>query len=631
MKKLYFFVVSTLLCAIASAQAPANYYSSADGLTGYALKTQLKEIINSTNDGLSPEYTHNNQGDNLDGLYSISDRDIYYENDNTILDIYSENPTGTDPYTYDYGSDECGNYNSESDCYNKEHIIPQSAVNDGSPMIHDAHHVVPTDGRVNGFRSNYPFGVVDDSQLVSQSGISNPTMNGSKLGGNLNSGYSAGYTGTVFEPIDEFKGDVARMYFYFVTRYEDQVDNWSAYAMFDGTNDKAIADPFLNILLTWHQNDPVSQKEIDRNNAIFNYQNNRNPFVDNPQYVTDIWVSDPDIEAPTDPTNLVASNPTDNSIDLDWTASTDNVAVASYDVYIDGVFAYNTGNTNTSTTVTGLLADTNYCFTLKAKDTSGNESGFSNQDCETTTDNGSSGGDIDLFFSEYIEGSSNNKVLEIANFTGASVSLSIYTLKLSTNGNASWGSPYTFPSSSTIANEDVFVVANGAAAVCTSEYDDLNNAITSFNGNDAIGLFKNDVLIDIIGDFNSSANYAQNTTLVRKSTIDRPTTTFNINEWDNYASNNCDDLGSHTQTLSIVDATIKTISFYPNPVKSHLNISLKSDLETKIEIYDILGKLVFNKTISASATLDVQSLKAGIYIVKISQENSSISKRLIKN
>ena len=73
-------------------------------------------------------------------------------------------------------------------------------------MYSDAHHLLPTDGRVNGFRSNYPFGKVNDAQLVSQNGITNPTLNGSKLGNNLDSGYSAGYTGIVFEPIDEFKG-----------------------------------------------------------------------------------------------------------------------------------------------------------------------------------------------------------------------------------------------------------------------------------------------------------------------------------------------------------------------------------------------------------------------------------------
>ena len=260
--KQFYSLLFLLISSITFAQIPSGYYDSATG-NGYTLKTQLKEIIDSTIDGLATEYTHNNQGDNIDPLYGTSDIDNYYEDDGTILDIYSERPSTTDSYTYTFETDECGSYSGEGDCYNKEHIIPQSAVGDASPMIYDAHHIVPTDGRVNQFRGSYPFGVVDDSQLISQSGITNPTTNGSKAGGNLDSGYSAGYTGVVFEPIDEFKGDVARMYFYFVTRYEDQVNNWSAYPMFDGSNNKAIADPFLNILLTWHEMDPVSDREID--------------------------------------------------------------------------------------------------------------------------------------------------------------------------------------------------------------------------------------------------------------------------------------------------------------------------------------------------------------------------------
>ncbi|MCB0470913.1 MAG: endonuclease, partial [Flavobacteriaceae bacterium] len=319
MKHLYVIALS-LVSFLAFAQIPAGYYSSATG-TGYTLKTQLHNIIDN----------HNDQGyDAMDGFIASYDLDNYYEvGSNTILDVYSENPSGNDPYTFSPVGDECGNYNSEGDCYNKEHVIPQSAFNDAYPMRSDAHQLLPTDGRVNGFRSNYPFGHVNDSQLVSQSGISNPTQNGSKLGNNLNSGYSAGYTGVVFEPIDEFKGDIARIYFYFVTRYEDQVDNWSAYAMFDGSNDKAIADPFLNILMTWHQMDPVSQKEIDRNNNIYyHHQGNRNPFVDHPEYVALIWNTTPDTETPSTPTSLVASNPSNTTIDLDWTASTDNIGVA---------------------------------------------------------------------------------------------------------------------------------------------------------------------------------------------------------------------------------------------------------------------------------------------------------------
>lgn len=278
MKKIYTSFI-LLIATIGFAQIPAGYYNSATG-TGYTLKTQLFNIIND----------HDDQGYNaIDDFFLEHDLDIYYENDGTILDPYSENPTATDPYNYspDVASDACGNYSGEGDCYNKEHVIPQSIFSQAPPMRGDAHHLLPTDGRVNGFRSNYPYGVVGPN-LVSQSGITNPTMNGSKLGNNSNTGYATGYTGIVFEPVDEFKGDIARIYFYFVTRYQDQISGWT-YAMFDGSSNKVLADPFLKILYQWNLQDPISQKEIDRNNDIYNYQANRNPYIDHPEYIASVW------------------------------------------------------------------------------------------------------------------------------------------------------------------------------------------------------------------------------------------------------------------------------------------------------------------------------------------------------
>lgn len=290
MKRLFLFV-TLLSVSVVIGQAPANYYNAATG-TGYTLKTQLKTII--TNG-------HDDQGYNaIKDFFAENDHDLYYENDGSILDPYSENPTGADPYNYDPDdpSDRCGNYSGEGDCYNPEHVVPQSYFNEGLPMKSDAHHLLPTDGRVNGFRSNYPFGVA--GTLVSQSGITNPTQNGSKRGNNVNSGYSAGYTGLVFEPINEFKGDIARCIFYFVTRYETQLANFysntnatscPAKNMFDGSSGKSFSTTFLNILYQWHVQDPVSQKEIDRNNAIYAYQGNRNPYVDHPEWVQTVWAA----------------------------------------------------------------------------------------------------------------------------------------------------------------------------------------------------------------------------------------------------------------------------------------------------------------------------------------------------
>lgn len=251
-----------------------GYYASANGLTGSALKTALYQIIRG----------HNNRGYSaLWSFYSSYERDDYYENDGSILDIYSENPSGSDPYNYTSTSDQCGTYGGEDDCYNREHTFPKSYFNDGSPMVNDVHHILPTDGYVNGRRSNYPYGEVGSASWTSQNGC----MVGTAASG-------LGYSGTVFEPIDEFKGDLARIYFYMATRYENVIANWEnnsthADAVLDGSSDHVYETWFLNMLLDWHTQDPVSQKELDRNDAAQTFQGNRNPFVDHPELVDEIW------------------------------------------------------------------------------------------------------------------------------------------------------------------------------------------------------------------------------------------------------------------------------------------------------------------------------------------------------
>ncbi len=311
MKKNYI-LITLLSTVIGFAQIPAGYYNTATG-TGYALKTQLKKIINDVNDGLSPEFIHIDKGygsgtsQTNNGLwsgYGTTDRDmgIGYENDNTIVDVYSEKPNGADPYNFNFnttvGSNkgQCGTYAVEGDCYNREHMIPQSYFGSGGIMRNDIQHIYPTDGKVNAIHNDYAFGKVDVASYTSQ--------NGSKLGTALNSGYSSGFSGTVFEPIDEFKGDIARVYFYFATRYEDQMSTfYTTYTtpdcrvMFNGTANQVFSPTFLNILLTWNAQDPVSVKETVRNNASFVHQSNRNPFVDNSSYITTIWGSPLAIES----------------------------------------------------------------------------------------------------------------------------------------------------------------------------------------------------------------------------------------------------------------------------------------------------------------------------------------------
>lgn len=244
------------------AQPPANYYDAANGLTGNQLKAALHNIIK--------------------GHTSISYNNIWYaywstdnKGNGVVWDMYSDRPNGNPPYTYYLGEDQCGNYSGEGDCYNREHSWPQSWFNNDGTARTDLHHIFPTDGYVNNKRSNYAFGEVRSATWTSQ--------NGSKLG----SCKTPGFSGTVFEPIDEYKGDFARAIMYMSVRYYTEDDSWGSSDM----TTKSVIKPWaVTMLLRWNEMDPVSQKEIDRNNVIYNdYQHNRNPFVDCPEYANMIW------------------------------------------------------------------------------------------------------------------------------------------------------------------------------------------------------------------------------------------------------------------------------------------------------------------------------------------------------
>ncbi|MBB1290052.1 endonuclease [Pseudoalteromonas sp. SR43-6] len=254
---------------------PTGYYVTAQGLSGYALKTELYNIIKD----------HNAQGYSaIWNFYDSSARDKYFENDNSILDMYSEKPNGSDSYNYTAVSDQCGNYSGEGGCYNREHSFPKSWFGGTiEPMNSDVHHIYATDGYVNSKRSNFPFGEVASASFTS--------TNGSKLG---SAASSLNYSGTVFEPIDEFKGDFARAYFYMATRYENVIGTWqtkttSSNAVLNGSSNQVFESWVVAMLLNWHNSDPVSQMEIDRNQAAFEFQGNRNPYIDHSEFVEMIW------------------------------------------------------------------------------------------------------------------------------------------------------------------------------------------------------------------------------------------------------------------------------------------------------------------------------------------------------
>ncbi|MCD6113184.1 MAG: endonuclease [Bacteroidales bacterium] len=266
MKKFLAIVILTFLfLGNLYSQIPAGYYDSADGLTGQELQEALHQIIKNHN---SVSYN------SLHTYFEQTDK----KPNGKVWDMYSDVPGGTPPYSYNFvSSDQCGNYSHEGDCYNREHSWPKSWFGGKVyPMYSDLFHIYPTDGYVNSKRSNYPYGEVSNPTWTSQ--------NGSKLG---NCSYP-GYSGIVFEPIDEYKGDFARSYFYMSVRYYSEDGSWQSNGMVSRSQLKPWA---LNMLRNWNDNDPVSQKEIDRNNAVYQIQENRNPFIDHPEYAFRIWDS----------------------------------------------------------------------------------------------------------------------------------------------------------------------------------------------------------------------------------------------------------------------------------------------------------------------------------------------------
>lgn len=324
MKRL--FTSWTLLCVLIQlwAQAPSGYYTDATGYKGKSLKTALYRIIT--------DHTARSYKQLWTDMQSTDRRE-----DGKVWDMYSS----TTDFTF--SSDQCGTYKNEGDCYNREHSFPKSWFNDAHPMYTDLFHLYPTDGKVNGMRSNYPFGETNGEQYKSNGGFS-------KLGKCTTPGYS----GTVFEPDDEYKGDFARSYFYMATCYEDRIATWNS-DMLAHNSYPAYAQWAIDMLLRWAAEDPVSPKEVARNNAVYKIQKNRNPYIDYPGLEQYVWGSKTDV--PFDPDNydggeVTPPNPDDvaNPTFTPSTGSVDKgttvtISTTTADAYI--VYSLNGGSLRT--------------------------------------------------------------------------------------------------------------------------------------------------------------------------------------------------------------------------------------------------------------------------------------------
>lgn len=596
-----------------AAQAPAGYYDGTTGLTGYALKSKLHDIISAKN--INWHY-----GD-LTNYYNQTDLDKYYDygpsNTTILLDMYSEIPTGPDAYEYTTANI-IGSASAEGQGWNREHMMPQSTFYSNYPMYSDLFYVVPTDARINQLRSNYPYGIVGST-------IYYTFTNSSRIGNCAIPGIT--YTGRVYEPINEFKGDVARSLLYFAVRYEGKLGTFnfnnnanpaSDTNPLDGTEERAFDPAYIAMLLQWHQQDPVSQREIDRNNAVYGIQKNRNPFIDNPSWVNTIWGQTPDAVAPQTPTNLTVAQNSAYFATLSWTPST-SIDVIGYKIYQNGTLV---GATKNSTfTADHLTPSTAYTFTVKAYDNGYLLSPDSNAASVTTL-----ASDVyakDLMVTKYLEGTSNNKGIEITNKTGHPVNLSDYRLSIQFTSGTNYYFVDPYELEGTVQNNETFVVLNPDANFSCYTINQAKFVTAApqmtYSGSQYLELRYKSSTVDAIGvSGTNNSSVLGNVSLYRKSNIAQPTTTFNISEWDSYASNYCQSLGT-LATAEAILAQNNEFKIYPNPVNDHVFVSGKTENIKSAQILDLSGKVIYNEQnpFKNKKGISVQNLSTGTYLLKI--------------
>jgi len=526
MKNTYLTILMALSLSI-SGFAQQTYYNDVDlTLTGTALRDELAtKVINTHTNFIS--YTQ------LWEASRVTDLDPNDPTNTNILLVYGwENGTDAD-VTNDLARNKNSNGGATGD-WNREHVYARSL---GTPNLgtsgpgSDAHHLRPADVQRNGSRGNRKF--------------ADGTGNSGTVGADW-------YPGDATAGGTDWRGDVARMMMYTYIRYGNQCLPSNVVT---GTTN-AVDSNMINLLLDWNAADPVSQLEIQRNDiwGIFGGSN--------------------DTEAPTVPTNLVASNPTSSTVDLAWTASTDNTAVTSYDVYVNGSFYVSTNSSATSYTVTGLTPETNYTFEILAKDAANNMSALSTSTSSTTLAGPPAGSDCVAETFENIPTSSPSSYAARTwtgddggtwNATDARTDQTIVT-KAITIRNGSLTSPAISGGIGdlTVTTKRVFggssgtfnVTVNGTL-VGTIPYSDIEETTTipSINVEGAITVV-----------FNS------NSVTSNRVSIDELT-------WTCYSS----------ETLSLDNFSLNNLQIFPNPIVNN-KLTVKTTKDLTYVIYDVLGK-----------------------------------------
>ncbi len=640
MKK--YILTAIFLPVIAFSQVPAGYYDGTAGLSGYALKTKLHEI-------LSTKVYSYNYSDIVD-YYVNTDKDSYYENNNSVLDIYTENPTGAE-LEYNF-TQNIGSANAEGLGFNKEHGMPQSTYYGIYPMYSDIHYLIPTDARINQLRSNYPYGRttgLENNGTSHNCNSPNTTpcivSNGSKLGKSI----TPGYTNTVYEPIDEFKGDVARFLLYFITRYEGSLNSFNFMLStnpLDGNEESGYESWYINMLKDWNTLDPVSVRETDRNNAVFAVEKTRNPFIDHPEWVNLIWSETTDAIAPAAPSSVVVSQTAESYAILNWQPNSET-DILGYKIYVNGnIVGYSKTN---SFTVDRLTASTAYNFTVKAYDKGFLLSPDSNT--ATTTTLAADSFAKDLMITKYIEGSSNNKALEITNKTNHPVDLKNYFIRTEFYGNSNYYMSDAHMLEGIIAPGESKVIIRPDAALSSFPVNNgdfiTNSPPMTFSGSNYVEIAygvkylktastnnydMSFVTVDAVGTKGqSNSSIMSNASLYRNTNVTDPNTTFTLSEWTSFASNYHVGLGTDSMLGTHEIFADKSLKIYPNPVVEGL-LFIQGDKISEIRaalIFDMNGRLVthFENPFRKEKSINVSNLAIGAYILNLDGQNFKFIKK----
>ncbi|MGF1451371.1 MAG: endonuclease, partial [Opitutales bacterium] len=468
---------------------------------------------------------------------------------NCSLDANARTGSGTDA-----GGCACGGGPTS---WNREHTWPNTYgfPSSGSAPYTDLHQLRPSVESYNNDRG---------SKAYDDGGTQTLCVDGTTVVNRTD--------GDSFEVWDDRKGDIARAMFYMAVRYEGTF----------GEPDLELTDSAfspgqsrmgkLSTLLQWHAADPVDNAERARNQRVYSFQDNRNPFVDHPEWVASIF---------------------GGGVTPVLTLSLNDTAIAEGDG-VSATFATVTRNTGTATalevsvsvsdtseatadsTVTIPLNASSMTFAIDAvddADADGDQTvtitvsaaGWTSDSAALTVtddDTASSppGGGDTVFISEYIEDGA-DKALELFNPSNTAADLTEYTLERYANGKTTVeGSPVQL--SGTLAPGEVFLVVNpNSATELRNAADLLDQVAIAFNGDDVVVLRHNGEIVDIIGGpIGEREDWAEDVTLVRNSNILSGTPVYDANEWTDLGQGDFSNFGIHT-----VDAPVDEPPTVPEP------------------------------------------------------------------